>query len=542
LANKNDLHHQLKAEIAGGSNAAAVEADSAKPFVHLNVHSAFSLLEGALPLQKLIDLAVADNQPALAITDRNNLFGALEFSTKAAGKGLQPIMGIKIAVDFDDADQDSGSSSRRNQFVTLPHLVLLAMNEAGYQNLMKLGSHAHVGDSLLGDDTASDPQPDIGSKTTVHMGAHVSLEVLSKYADDLICLTGGGEGPINLALKDSKNDQAKTRLSQLNKFFADRLYVELQRHGTRDDPREQSIENPLLALAYENDLPIVATNQPLFGSRDDYQAHDALVCIAEGVVVGSEDRKTFTEEYYFKTAAEMNALFADLPEATDNTLEIAQRCSFRSPMRDPILPRFAAAEGEDPEKALKAEANVLREQTISGLQKRMEVFEPAKGYTRKDYDDRLEYELGVIEQMGFPGYFLIVADFIQWAKNQGIPVGPGRGSGAGSLVAWALTITDIDPMRFSLLFERFLNPERVSMPDFDIDFCQDRREEVIRYVQEKYGREQVAQIITFGTLQARAVLRDVGRVLQLPYGQVDRIAKLVPANPANPVTLKEAID
>ncbi len=570
MARKDDLHKQLSNEVDGvGSGSARAPF----PFVHLHVQSAYSLLESALPLQKLIDLAIGDHQPALAITDRNNLFGALEFSEKAASKGLQPIMGIKLSVNFDDESANNTGNVRKHVIPVLPSLVLLAMNEHGYKNLMKLGSIAHVGPSRedadsgdinvvksgveAGDNNALMGDPLQGSiiplttisvasgeygRLSAQLGPHVDMSTLKQFSSDIICLTGGAEGPINIPLKADNNELARQRLLGLKSVFSDRLYVELQRHGSRDDPREGQIENPLLDLAYQNQLPIVATNQPLFPMREDFPAHDALVCIAEGVVLGTEDRKSFTEEFYFKSAEEMIALFADLPEAIENTSEIARRCSYRSPKRSPILPRFAAAEGEDAEMALKAEANVLRKQAVEGLQRRMEAFEPAKGYSRKDYDDRLEYELGIIEQMGFPGYFLIVADFIQWGKKQGIPVGPGRGSGAGSLVAWALTITDIDPMRFSLLFERFLNPERVSMPDFDIDFCQDRREEVIHYVQEKYGREQVAQIITFGTLQARAVLRDVGRALQMPYGQVDRIAKMIPANPANPVTLKQALD
>jgi len=556
LGKKDDLHQQLQGEVSSPSDAAARVASGQKPFVHLHVQSAFSLLESALPLAKIIDLAVGDDQPALAVTDRNSLFGALEFSEKAASKGLQPIMGLKLAIHFDDGEAKT-SGSRKNVMETLPTIILLAMNEVGYGNLMKLASIAHIGspedvndkEAVVEIDASEDVvvlgsnnNKNSGFDRTTHLGPHVSPANLEKYAEDIICLTGGGEGPVNIPLKTGDAAQATSRLLHLKAIFKDRLYVEIQRHGSREEPREEVIENALLELAYQNELPIVATNQALFPARSDFMAHDALVCIAEGVVVGAEDRKTYTDEYYFKTAAEMNVLFYDLPEAIDNTSEIAQRCSYRSPMRAPILPRFAAEPGEDPEKALKAEANVLRQQAIAGLEERMAAFEPASGFTREDYDKRLDYELGIIEQMGFPGYFLIVADFIKWAKNHGIPVGPGRGSGAGSLVAWVLTITDIDPMRFSLLFERFLNPERVSMPDFDIDFCQDRREEVIHYVQDKYGREQVAQIITFGTLQARAVIRDVGRVLQMPYGQVDRIAKMIPANPANPVTLKQAME
>jgi DNA polymerase-3 subunit alpha len=317
------------------------------------------------------------------------------------------------------------------------------------------------------------------------------------------------------------------------RLFGDRLYVELQRHG-----EERSAEAALLEMAYARGIPLVATNEPFFAKRDDHEAHDALICIAEGRLVADTERRQLSPEYRFKTRAEMATLFADLPEALASTVEIAQRCAFRPTTQAPILPRFSVGESGQ----AVDEAGELRRQAEAGLERRLRLHGLAPGRTAEDYHERLAFELGVIEKMKYPGYFLIVADFIQWAKSQGIPVGPGRGSGAGSLVAYALTITDLDPIRFGLLFERFLNPERVSMPDFDIDFCQDRRDEVIRYVQERYGRDRVAQIITFGTLQARGVLRDVGRVLQLPYGQVDKLCKLVPQNPLNPVTLKRAID
>jgi DNA polymerase-3 subunit alpha len=286
-------------------------------------------------------------------------------------------------------------------------------------------------------------------------------------------------------------------------------------------------------------VPLVATNEPFFAREADFEAHDALLCIAEGRIVAEAERRHLTPEHRFKTRAEMIALFADQPEALASTVEIAERCSFRPLVRKPILPRFTASTEKN---AVAAEGAELRRQAMEGLEHRLAMHGPAPGFTRADYEERLTFEIDVIERMKYPGYFLIVADFIQWAKGQGIPVGPGRGSGAGSLVAYALTITDLDPIRFGLLFERFLNPERVSMPDFDIDFCQDRRDEVIRYVQQRYGREQVAQIITFGTLQARGVLRDVGRVLEMPYGQVDRLCKLVPQNPTNPISLKKAIE
>lgn len=550
MSKKSDLHDQLKSEVGGDGAAPTSTSDVAggaglsehlpkAKFVHLHAHSAFSLLEGSLQLAKLMELAIADNQPALAVTDRNNMFGAQEFSEKASSKGLQPIMGCKLALclPIEEEGENSGSSTvsganlgnKANAF-DLPFIVLLAMNEAGYKNLIRLVSLVH-------EDRALD------DGQILQYGPHITLDDLTKYNGDLILLTGANEGPINQALLANDKDLAKSHLKNLASQFKNRLYVEIQRHGTRDDPQEELIENPLLELAYELELPIVATNQPFFPAKADFAAHDALICIAEGNVVDNDDRRRLTAEHYFKTQDEMAELFADLPEALDNTLIIAKRCSYRAPPRDPILPRFASVdEGADAQVALQAEADLLRKNSVDGLAARLQAFGPAEGYSKKDYTDRLDFELSVIEQMGFPGYFLIVADFIQWAKEQNIPVGPGRGSGAGSLVAWALTITDIDPLQFKLLFERFLNPERVSMPDFDIDFCQDRRGEVIKYVQDKYGREQVAQIITFGSLQARAVLRDVGRVLQMPYGQVDRIAKLVPNNPAAPTTLTQAID
>ena len=317
------------------------------------------------------------------------------------------------------------------------------------------------------------------------------------------------------------------------RLYGDRLYVELQRHGIA---AERAVEPALIGLAYAQSIPLVATNEPFFARREDYEAHDALICIAEGRLVAETDRRQLTAEHYFKSRAEMAALFADLPEALASTVEIAERCAFRPRTHDPILPRFSVGD------RTVDEAAELRVRAEAGLERRLQAHGLAPGRTIEEYRERLAFEVKVIEGMKYPGYFLIVSDFIQWAKEQGIPVGPGRGSGAGSLVSYALTITDLDPLRFDLLFERFLNPERVSMPDFDIDFCQDRRDEVIRYVQERYGRDQVAQIITFGTLQARGVLRDVGRVLEMPYGQVDKLCKLVPQNPAAPVTLAKAIE
>ena len=496
---------------------------TASPFVHLKVHSAYSLLEGALPIAKLAKLATAFGMPALGLSDTNNMFGALEFSDKLAKDGIQPIAGVCVDVDFADATSSRGNGRTMGPTALRPsgRMALFAANEAGYANLMKISSACHL--------DVNDTEP-----------PHVDMTHFERWSQGVIALTGGPDGPIDRALGDDDSALATSRLGRLKAIFGNRLYVEVQRHGTT---AEAAIEPALLSLAYELELPIVATNECYFATPDDHEAHDVLLCIAQGKYITEDDRRRVTRQHYFKSADEMVALFADLPEATANTIEIAKRCAFRPKGRKPILPSFVAtAPGATEEQRLAAEAAELKRQAEEGLTLRLATHPLADGFTREDYFKRLEYECGVIAGMQFPGYFLIVADFIQWSKRSGIPVGPGRGSGAGSVVAWALTITDLDPLRFGLLFERFLNPERVSMPDFDIDFCQDRRDEVIRYVQKKYGADRVAQIITHGKLQARAVLRDVGRALQMPYGQVDKLCKLVPNNPAAPVTLQQAID
>ncbi|MGV8939660.1 MAG: DNA polymerase III subunit alpha [Allorhizobium sp.] len=499
-----------------GTEGQSTDVGQSVGFVHLRVHSAYSLLEGALPLKKILGKAVADSQPAIAITDTNNLFVALEFSQKAMDEGIQPIIGCQFAIDM----EDGGEEKRGNQhgLVKFPSIVLLASDPRGYERMVDIVSRAYLG----GD-----------SSQAVHICASWLEE---GGTDGLIALTGAASGPVDMLLKDGHAAQGEARLLRLKQLFGDRLYVELQRHGAYDRTHEKK----MVALAYAHELPLVATNEAFFPTRDYYDAHDALMAVAHNAIVSDDRRFRLTPDHYLKSRAEMQALFADIPEALSNTIEIAGRCSFILDTCKPILPRFTGA-SEDPAAALLAEAAELRRQAVEGLDMRLATLGMSPGHEEAEYRDRLEFELGVIERMGFPGYFLIVADFIKWAKNEDIPVGPGRGSGAGSLVAFALTITDVDPLRFSLLFERFLNPDRVSMPDFDIDFCQDRREEVIRYVQKKYGREQVAQIITFGSMQARAALRDVGRVLEMPYGQVDKISKLVPNNPANPVTLAQAI-
>lgn len=485
-------------------------------FVHLRVHTAYSLLEGAIRVPDLVKLAGDKRMPAVAMTDTNNMFGALEFSSYCAGAGIQPIVGCQMAIGREEAE-DRFRAAPIGRAPT-DNLVLLAQNDAGYRNLLKLLKIAYL-------DAAAEIDP------------QVTLADIEAHGTGIIALTGGPGGPVGRLLGEGQREAAEAMLRRLAAAFPGRLYVELMRHGLET---EAAIEPALIDLAYAHDLPLVATNEAFFAGPDMYEAHDALICIAGGTYVAESERRRLTPEHGFKSAEEMRVLFADLPEAVDNTLVIAKRCAFMVAKVAPILPPYDCGEGQ-------SETDVLRAKVKEGLEARLVAQVLREGMTEaerdaaaKPYRERMGYELGVIIEMGFTGYFLIVAEFIQWAKAHGIPVGPGRGSGAGSVVAWALTITDLDPLRFGLLFERFLNPERVSMPDFDIDFCQDQRDKVIRHVQEKYGRDKVAQIITFGKLQARAVLRDVGRVLQMPYSQVDRICKLVPNNPAQPMTLDEA--
>jgi len=470
-------------------------------YIPLRVHSAYSMLEGAMHPG---DIALACRKagiPAAALTDRNNLFGAMEFGDAMAGLGIQPIIGVTLNVL---RPHDLGGVGD-----LYDALVLLAKDATGYANLIALVSHAHL--------VAESPAP-----------PHIALADLAGRAEGLIALTGAHEGALTRLLAAGQSAHGMGYLDRLQALFSDRLYIELSRLGY---PDEALAEEALIALALERGLPLVATNAVLFDKADAHEAHDALTCIATGAYVSQQERSRRSAEHRFKSPSEMGRLFADVPEALANTVVIARRCAFKAPSRNPILPSFGDSAAEEA---------LLRSKAGAGLDSRLE--QSGQGAVdAAPYRERLDYELGIIVQMGFAGYFLIVSDFIQWAKGQGIPVGPGRGSGAGSLVAWALRITDLDPLRLGLLFERFLNPERVSMPDFDIDFCETRREEVIRYVQEKYGRDHVAQIITFGSLKARAVIKDVGRVLQMPYAQVDRLSKLIPNNPANPLTLAQAI-
>ena len=472
-------------------------------FIHLRVHSEYSLLEGAIRIKELPSMCFAMGMPAVAVTDTNNLFGALEFSEYSSNAGIQPILGCQMSLFFTN-------SASVDTEPDLPSIVLLVQNEVGYKNLLKLNSKAYL---------EKEGSP------------FITMEDLRGSSAGLIALTGGVNGPVGKLLISEKTDEAHDLLLDFLEIFQNNLYIEIQRHPSEGGVSELEVatESHFIKLAYKLKIPLVATNDVFFPDNGMFEAHDALMCISSGAYVDQrENRRRLTPQHFFKTQEEMLTLFADLPEATANTVEIAKRCAFKAETREPILPKFAENENQE-----------LRTQALAGLRARLDVIQLAVPVS--EYQSRLEFELKVIDEMGFPGYFLIVADFIQWAKSKQIPVGPGRGSGAGSLVAYALTITDLDPLRYSLLFERFLNPERVSMPDFDIDFCMDRREEVINYVQQKYGHDKVGQIITFGALLSKAAIRDIGRVLQMPYGQVDRLAKLIPVDGVRPVSIEKAL-
>jgi DNA polymerase III subunit alpha len=480
----------------------------AAPYVPLRIFSCYSMLEGAIEPKAIAARVHALGLPAAALTDRNGLYAAMPFTEACFKQGVQPIVGTLLGV------------ARPGPGEAIDWLPLFAQNDRGYENLCALVSAAHL-------------------DRPAELDAHVPLAALSGRTDGLIALTGGGEGALARLLAGEQKDAAEQYLLELERLFPGRLYVELSRRGDRI---EAAAEAALIALADARALPLVATNPACFSESDFHPAHDAMLCIAQSSQIERDDRARSSPEAWIKPAEEMRRLFADLPEAIENSAVVARRCAFGAPRRKPILPSIAGN--------LEGEAEHLRRDAREGLIARLKVYgweeapngEEGSEPRFKQYFDRLDYECDVIIGMGFPGYFLIVADFIKWAKENGIPVGPGRGSGAGSVVAWALTITDLDPIKLGLLFERFLNPERVSMPDFDIDFCETRRGEVIRYVQQRYGTDKVAQIITFGKLKARAVLKDTGRVLQMPYGQVDRLAKLVPNHPTEPWDLKRALN
>ncbi|HEX8192877.1 MAG TPA: DNA polymerase III subunit alpha [Allosphingosinicella sp.] len=476
----------------------------AAPYVPLRIFSCYTMLEGAIEPKAIAKAAKKNEFPAAALTDKNGLYAAMAFTDACIAEGVQPIVGAMLAV--------ARPGTPPGKAPTLDWLALYAQDDVGYDNLCALVSAAHLGRPL------EEPP-------------HVAIEALEGRTDGLIALTAGAEGALARLIAEGQLSAMRDILACLEALFPGRLYIELCRRGAEV---EQRAEEGLIELAYERDLPLVATNPARFTDAGFHAAHDAMLCIAQSSQIDRDDRERSSPEAWIKPPEEMRRLFADLPEAIENTAVVARRCAFGAPKRKPILPSIAGD--------LQAEADQLGRDAHAGLEARLADYDSLSADERKRYFDRLAFEVDVIVRMGFPGYFLIVADFIKWAKENGIPVGPGRGSGAGSVVAWALTITDLDPIRLGLLFERFLNPERVSMPDFDIDFCETRRGEVIRYVQGRYGADRVAQIITFGKLKARAVLKDTGRVLQMSYGQVDRLAKLIPNLPADPWTLERALN
>jgi len=487
-----------------------MSAPSSLPaFVHLRLHSEYSISDGLTRIDEAIEQAAADGQPALAITDLGNLFAMVKFYTAARGKGIKPIIGCDVWIGDEAADKNDGPV----------RLLLLAKNRGGYLRLCELLSAAYLAPRR-------------------HGRAEITRTQLA-HGDNsgLIALSGGPLGDIGQLLAAGKLDQADVRAQAWAQLFPGAYYIEVQRPAGPDAAASEVLVAASVDLAARLGLPLVATHPVQFISRDDYKAHEARVCIAEGYVLGDTRRpKRYSPEQYFKTQAEMAELFADLPEALQNSVEIARRCNLTVELGKSRLPDFPTPAGEPLEDFLASESH-------AGLARRMELLypDPAERESRRSqYAERLDFEIATIVKMGFPGYFLIVADFINWAKHNGVPVGPGRGSGAGSLVAYSLGITDLDPLRYDLLFERFLNPDRVSMPDFDIDFCQEGRDRVIDYVKKKYGAHAVSQIVTFGTMAAKAVIRDVGRVLDLGFNFVDQFAKLIPNELG--ITLKDALE
>ncbi len=488
-------------------------------FIHLRVHTAYSLSLGAIKIDDLIGRLVQMNMPAVGMTDKGNLFGGKAISTYAPASGIKPILGCEFCLRNSDSDDILKSKGK-----TLPgdKFILLVKNKTGYENMMKLMKRFYL------DNTSSGSDP------------FLTYEDLEEFHTGLIALTAGFEGPIGRLILQNRKKEAEDTLQRLHQIYQDRLYIELSRIGLDEEKRT---EQAFIDLAYKHEIPLVATNEAFFLDADMYEAHDALICISEGEVIANDNRKKFSINNRLKTQEEMLSLFADIPEALENTVNIAKRCNYISEKVAPLLPVFECPDGM-------SQDDYITQQAHQGLKERLEkqvyfkgMTDAQKSETNKQYFDRLEYELSVIKRMGFPGYFLIVSDFIRWSKNNGVPVGPGRGSGAGSIVAWSLKITELDPIKLELLFERFLNPDRINMPDFDVDFCQENRAKTIEYVQKKYGFDHVAQIITYGKLQAKNVIRDVARVLQMPYSQADRISKMVPPPvQGKNVSLKQALE
>jgi DNA polymerase-3 subunit alpha len=477
-------------------------------FIHLRLQSSYSFLESALTIDHIASLAKASQMPAVCLSDRGNLFGALEFALTCSKQGLQPIHGAILNILYLNEEKEH-----------FAEILLIAKDEIGYKNLLKLVSYSFT-------------------KNDRKICNHITFDDLEQHSAGIIVLSSYVDGIIGKYLLAKDKTLARFYASKLQNIFGDRFYFEIMRHNTE---KEILIETDYINIAYDLSIPLVATNKVLFSDINMHDAHDVLLCIASGVNKEQEDRNRVSNQCYFKPPGDMLALFEDLPEAIENTVNIAQRCYVMSEVRPLMLPSFTGSDI--------SEEDLIRQNAETGLLARLETkfkSENVKEEDRKDttaqYMARLQYELDIICKMNFSGYFLIVSDFIKWSKAQGISVGPGRGSGVGSVVAWSLLITDLDPIKFGLLFERFLNPERISMPDFDIDFCQERREEVINYVRSKYGDNRVGQIITFGKLQAKAVIKDVSRVLGLPYRYADYLTNLVPFNAVSPVTLTEAIE
>ncbi|GAB1381935.1 DNA polymerase III subunit alpha [Burkholderiales bacterium] len=474
-------------------------------FVHLRLHTEFSVVDGTTRIDDIVKAAAGDGQPALAVSDFGNLFGAIKFYKAARGAGVKPIIGAEVLLEGRDPEQDAPA-----------RVLLLAAHTQGYLNLSELLARAWT-------------------QCVVKGQAVVRWAWLEELAEGLILLSGAQAGPVGQALLQGNVELASEIALRLAERFPHRFYLELQRAGRADDEAHVAAA---VQLAARLRLPVVATHPVQFATADDYEAHEARVCIAEGEILGNPRRvRRFTPQQYFKSTAEMQALFADLPSALANAVEIARRCSLTLVLGKPQLPDFPVPQGHTVE-------TYFRQTSIDGLEERLAHLYPdaaQRAAERPRYLERLEFEIDTILKMGFPGYFLIVGDFINWAKNNGCPVGPGRGSGAGSLVAYALKITDLDPLQYQLLFERFLNPERVSMPDFDIDFCQANRDRVIDYVKGKYGKDAVSQIATFGTMAARAAIRDVGRVLDMSYTFCDGISKLIPNKPGQHITIDGAM-
>ncbi|MDR2778162.1 MAG: DNA polymerase III subunit alpha [Rickettsiales bacterium] len=489
-------------------------------FIHLRTHSEYSLCSGTIRLKDFVRNLKNNAVPAAAITDSHNMFGVMEYSLAAMKEGIQPIIGCEVVLEanrFLTDDIIINSQSIENIEENFCKIVLLAKTEQGLLNLMSLVSESYL-------------------EREINLKPHIKLDDLVKKGEGLIVLSGGVDGVIGKAVAQRRRDRIDSIVEYFSGLFRDDFYLEISRHGLGS---EIDLERGFIDVAYRYNIPLVATNDCYFYEKEMFEAQDALSCIANGRYVAETNRPKLTSEHYFKSEEEMLELFRDIPEATENTVAIAKKISAVVHRRAPMLPHFDLPNGV-------SEVNEIRRASKIGLEERLKhkflveniTAEDSQSDIRKRYLDQLEFELGVITQMDFAGYFLIVADFIVWSKTHGVPVGPGRGSGAGSVVAWSLKITELDPIKFGLFFERFLNPERVSMPDFDIDFCQRGRAKTIEYVQNKYGKDKVAQIITFGKLQSRAVVKDVGRVLEMSYGEVDRISKMIPFN----ATLSEALE